>query len=165
ELGQGAEFKLLLPIQAYPENHQTKVEVQNLLLQEQVYTHFDKPAKILIVDDNKSVANFLCELFVGAGYNATASTNSLDAFEHFSKNPEMFDLIITDQTMPNLSGFELARLILKIKPNLPIVLCTGYSEHIDKETALALGIRSYHNKPINPSLLFNTVNELLNSAA
>jgi two-component system cell cycle sensor histidine kinase/response regulator CckA len=82
------------------------------------------------------------------GYKVTATTSSVEALETFRADPEKFDLIITDQTMPTMTGEMLAKEIIGIKPDTPLVLCTGYSEMITKEKTKALGIRELVTKPI-----------------
>lgn len=82
------------------------------------------------------------------GYSVTVRTNSLEALTTFQKDPEGFDLIVTDQTMPGLTGSDLARRILQIRSDIPIILCTGYSNLIDEDSAKALGIKEFALKPL-----------------
>jgi len=79
----------------------------------------------------------------------------------FSQNPTAFDLVITDQTMPGLTGTELAKKILALRPEMPIILCTGYSENINEEKAKELGIRGYISKPMELNPLLNLVVQML----
>ena len=88
------------------------------------------------------------EVLEGLGYRVSATTDSLDALEKIRTAPDQFDLIITDQTMPNLTGAELAQEILKIRDTLPIILCTGYSSVLLEEDAMAIGITKYLRKPV-----------------
>ena len=78
----------------------------------------------------------------------TTRGNSLDALATFQNQPDTFDLVITDQTMPGITGVELARRILQIRPQMPIILCTGYSSQISEETVKATGIKGFAFKPI-----------------
>ena len=82
-----------------------------------------------------------------------------------SRNPDRYDLIYTDQTMPNLSGAELSQEVLKIRPNMPIILCTGYSSVISQQQALAMGIKKYVNKPISKEELAEVVKNVLEENA
>jgi CheY-like chemotaxis protein len=82
------------------------------------------------------------------GYQVTSRPSSLDALELVRANPDRFDLVITDQTMPQMSGAELARELLRIRPGLPIILCSGFSETITAEEARAIGVRDYFMKPL-----------------
>ncbi len=83
------------------------------------------------------------------GYRVVGMTDSQAALETLRRDPGAFDLAIMDQTMPGLSGVELARETLALRPDLPIILCTGYSETIDEEQALAMGIRAFMLKPFS----------------
>ncbi len=97
------------------------------------------------------------------GYTVTATTNSEEVLEKIRLHPDQFDLLITDQTMPYLSGVELAEKVLKIKPNMPIILCTGYSSVITEESALAIGIKKYAKKPVDRSTLAKIVRQVLDN--
>ncbi len=102
---------------------------------------------ILFVDDVWGVVNFGKKMLERLGYTVTSRTSSVEALEAFRAQPEKFDLVITDQTMPNMIGTELAREILSVRPDLPIILCTGYSAYITEEQVKAMGIREYVMKP------------------
>ncbi len=95
------------------------------------------------------------------GYTVVTKTNSLEALVEFQKGPENFDLVITDMTMPNLTGVELSQKLLETRPDLPIILCTGYSEKIDAQMAKSLGIRGFLMKPLAIRDMANTVREVL----
>lgn len=111
---------------------------------------------VLIVDDEVSVGRFIGELLKGCGCRVTVETNSQSALLRFKDNPEAFDLVVTDQTMP---GVELAQSLLEIRSEFPVVLCTGYSDHIDEAKARSLGIRGYVNKPIENDEFLRLVGE------
>jgi CheY-like chemotaxis protein len=96
------------------------------------------------------------------GYEVEAFTSSTEALARFEANPERYDLVITDMYMPHLSGDRLARQMLAIRPELPIILCTGYSRRISEEKVKAFGIRSLMMKPITLKDLAETVNRVLN---
>ena len=95
------------------------------------------------------------------GYEVATETDSLAALERFKADPEQFDLIITDMTMPKMTGDRLSQEILKIRPDMPIILCTGYSNRISEEKAQELGIRKYIEKPIEMVNLARSVREVL----
>ena len=116
---------------------------------------------ILVVDDEEIITAMLQAILQGLGYQTTLSNNSLDALSLIEKNPGLFDLIITDMTMPHLTGLELAQKILALKVNLPIILCTGFSELINKEQAHAIGIRAYLTKPVSVRELAMTVHQII----
>jgi len=104
--------------------------------------------RILFVDDEAPIRDFVSRLLLLNGYQVTVYTNGVQALEDFRLHPEQFDLMVTDMTMPHLSGAELAQTILGIRPDLPIIICTGQSELINREKALAMGIRDYLAKPV-----------------
>ena len=116
---------------------------------------------ILIVDDEVSVADFLVELLQIKGYSTTVYYESQKAIKNFSEEPEKYDLVITDQTMPSVTGAELAEKLLLIRPDMPIILCTGYSEAVNEEKALGIGISRYMQKPIDIQDLLSAVEALL----
>ena len=78
----------------------------------------------------------------------TLTNSSFEALATFQNQPDQFDLVITDQTMPGMTGIELAQSMLQIRPELPIILCTGFSNQVSKEKAQALGIREFALKPL-----------------
>ena len=88
-------------------------------------------------------------------------TSSIEALEAFRANPDRFDLIITDFTMPNMTGMELSKALLKLRSDIPIILCTGYSEHINEDKAKGIGIRAFVVKPVVLSEIANIIRKLL----
>ncbi len=82
------------------------------------------------------------------GYEVTFLSNSIDALALLFEQPDRFDLVITDQTMPHLTGSEMAKEFRKIRSNIPFILCTGSSEHMTREEAMALGFKEYFMKPV-----------------
>ncbi len=117
--------------------------------------------RILVVDDESVIVSLNKAILERLGYTVTATTSSVEALEKVRTQGDEFDLVITDQTMPNLSGVEMAQEILKIKPNMPIILCSGYSSVITEEGALALGIKKYAIKPVDRTTLAQIVREVL----
>ena len=103
--------------------------------------------RILFVDDDEFVVDAVRPLFEGLGYEVDARKNGLEALEVFREQPEKFDIVITDQTMPHMPGKVLAQELLRIRTDIPIILCTGYSDQITEEDAKAKGIREYVMKP------------------
>ena len=90
-----------------------------------------------------------------------STTDSLEALEIFRRNPAAFDLVITDQTMPHMTGTELAQELAGLRSDIPIILCTGYSEIVDRDTAKELGIRALLTKPVSRSELSETIRRAL----
>jgi phosphate/phosphite/phosphonate ABC transporter binding protein len=104
--------------------------------------------RILLIDDEEMLATMGKSMLASLGYRVTAETNSRKALSTFEDLPEAFDLIITDQTMPGMTGSDLARRMLQIRPDLPIILCTGYSSVLSEEKARSLGIKGFAFKPL-----------------
>jgi len=119
--------------------------------------------RILFVDDETSIAEMGKAMLSGLGYRVTARTSSLDALEEFRSQPDGFDLLITDQTMPKMSGVQLAQEARKLRPDLPVILCTGYSATIGEESAVAQGIGHFLMKPLTMRVLAEMVRKALES--
>ena len=99
------------------------------------------------MDDEKAIVEVGREILEHLGYEVVTRTSSIEALELFRVQADQFDLVITDMTMPNMTGDKLAQELLKIRPGIPIILCTGFSEHITAEKAKAMGIRELVMKP------------------
>lgn len=117
--------------------------------------------RVLFVDDETMLVDMSRQILQRLGYQVTACTTSVEALQRFQNDPSAFDLIITDMTMPHMTGKELAAEILKINPALPIILCTGFSETISEEIAKSIGIRAFILKPIVMSDLAETMRKVL----
>ena len=116
---------------------------------------------ILVVDDEDAIANLLGDIFKSWGFKVAAFTESTAALEHFRETPEIFKLVVTDQTMPKITGVELSQEIMKVNPEAPVILCTGYSELIDEAGSQAENIKGYLHKPIEIHKLSKLVKTLL----
>lgn len=108
---------------------------------------------ILLVDDEIMLGEMIRNLLERLGYKVTLYASSLEALAAFRDQPELFDLVITDQTMPEMTGIDMARRMLQIRPDIPIILCSGYSNLINEETAKAAGIKAFALKPLSRSQL------------
>ncbi len=117
--------------------------------------------RILVVDDEVDIVNAVKIILEQSGYTVSTFTNSLDAWNTFQADPGAFDLIISDLTMPRMTGLELAKNMLASRPDLPIIICTGFTETVSAEKASALGIREVILKPIIPRNLMETIGKLL----
>jgi len=104
--------------------------------------------RILFVDDEAILMEMGCDILEELGYRVTGVTSSTEALELFRAQPDQFDLVMTDMTMPGMTGAELSQEILQIRADLPIILCTGLSEMINEEKAKAMGIREFAMKPL-----------------
>ena len=120
--------------------------------------------RILFVDDEKGAVDAIQSMLMNLGYQVTARTSSIEALEAFRNKPDAFDLVITDMTMPNMTGKELAKEIMSIRPDISIILCTGFSEQIDEKKAKEMGISAFVMKPIVMRDIANTIREVLNPA-
>ena len=95
------------------------------------------------------------------GYDVKDTTNPEEALEWFKADPDQFDVIITDMTMPRMTGDRLAAEVLKIRPHMPVIICTGYSERMSAKKAAALGVSKYIEKPIDLRNLASAIREVL----
>lgn len=148
---KGATFEVLLPrVESKPD-----IESENspVLLR--------GSESILFVDDEEGLVMVTGKMLENLGYQVTSRTSSIEALHAFRAQPHKFDLIITDQTMPQMTGASLAKEILSIRPDIPIILCTGYSEILNLEKAQALGIRELLMKPLVVSQVAETIRQVL----
>ncbi|MGL1933297.1 MAG: ATP-binding protein [Desulfotalea sp.] len=116
---------------------------------------------ILFVDDEPAIANMGSKILELLGYRVTAKTSSIEAFELFKAKPNDFQLVITDMTIPHMTGDKLAIKLKQIRANIPIILCTGYSSKINAEIAQEIGINAFMYKPFSKADLAGTVNAVL----
>jgi two-component system, cell cycle sensor histidine kinase and response regulator CckA len=156
ELGQGSRFHLFFPV---VQSLRGEVEEKNSL-PGGTYSE-----KILFVDDEEILLSTGQQMLEHLGYQVTTKRSSLEALKAFQLEPERFSLVITDQTMPKMTGAELARELLQIRPEIPIILCTGFSEMVDQERAKAIGIREFIMKPFVFSELAGIARKLLDGNA
>jgi PAS domain S-box-containing protein len=117
--------------------------------------------RILFVDDEAALSKMGSQILESLGYSVTARISSFEALELFKTMPDKFDLVITDTTMPNMTGDKLAVELMKIRPDIPVMLCTGYSKRISDETASEIGIKAFAYKPIIKADLAKTVRKVL----
>lgn len=117
--------------------------------------------RILFVDDEEMLAVMGSRMLEQLGYAVTTTTSSNAALATFKSDPQGFDLVITDQSMPDMSGAELSVQLLKIRPDVPIILCTGYSKKVTEEDAKRLGIKKYLTKPFDTKQLARVVRDVL----
>ena len=118
---------------------------------------------VLFVDDEESITTYCQQMFERLGYKISVFSGSLAALEHFKLNPNAFDIVITDMAMPDMDGAELAKNILRIRYDIPIILCTGFSEVINGEFAKIIGIKEFLTKPVTKNDMATTVRRVLDS--
>ena len=126
--------------------------------------HFSAPLRVLIVDDEPAVGRFFAEVLASNGHFADLEFDPLRALERFCATPDDYDLVITDLTMPKLSGADLARRIISMRPTMPILLVSGYSAGLGTEDAQLKGVRSFLQKPINADELMQAIHRVLRNA-
>ena len=118
---------------------------------------------LLMVDDEETILTSAKALLADYGYSVATFTDPVRALEVFEKSPSRFDLVITDMTMPHMTGVEFARKILGLKPDLPVVLCTGYHDRIDRDKALAEGFSDFLEKPVLTEKMVRAIRRLLDN--
>ena len=117
--------------------------------------------RILLIDDEEIQLRSWKPALERLGYSVAVESNSLKSLRTFRAQPRRFDVVIVDQTMPGMTGAKLATAMLRLRPDLPVILCTGFSEEIDEEQALGLGIRAFVLKPATLSELASTIRRVL----
>ena len=154
EPGKGTKFELF-----FPEEEAFKEE----LVQNPLSNIPGGNEKILLVDDEESIINLEIEILKRLGYKVTSLTSSIEALEVFRAAPLDFDLVISDVSMPTLSGDRLASELIKIRPDIPILLCTGFSEVIIGKKAEELGVSGILMKPVLMNDLAQTIRNVMDS--
>jgi CheY-like chemotaxis protein len=102
----------------------------------------------LFVDDEPNIVDISVHLLESLGYDITGVTDSVEAFDRFARSPEAYDLVITDMTMPTMTGDVLGQKILALRSDIPIVICTGYSEKLTEASIRSLGFAGIAYKPL-----------------
>ena len=114
-----------------------------------------------LVDDEELLAKLGKDMLERIGYQVTSKQRSFEALEAFRNQPDKFDLVITDQTMPGMTGLEMARSMLEIRSDIPIILCTGYSNLVDEDVAKAQGIKGFALKPVEIKDIATLIRQIL----
>ena len=151
EPGAGTTFNVFLPI------IETKAEPQ-IATQKPLPTGTER---VLFVDDEETLVEVARQILERLGYKVVTRTSGIEALEFFKAQPDNFDLIITDMTMPKMTGDKLARELIKIRSDIPIIICTGYSARISEESAKKMGIKAFVMKPILERAMAETVRSVL----
>ena len=154
EVGSGTTFHVYFPVAA------SGAEALPAPMEQEVSGGSER---LLVVDDEESLARLLEQMFSALGYRVTTFTSSPEALAFFAKAPEAVDLVVTDMTMPQLKGTELAQRLTAIRPGLPVILCTGFSELLDENDIRAFGIRTMVMKPVLRGKMARIVREALDS--
>ena len=149
--GQGATFTVYLP--RYTSGEKTDEPLSRPIPKGK--------ERILFVDDEELLVEMAEGMLGRLGYSVLGKTDSVDALRIFAEDPDAFDLVITDQTMPEMTGAALAQKLKEIRPDIPLILCTGYSETISQEKAESMGIHGFVMKPLSRNELGETVRRVL----
>jgi len=156
ESGQGSTFTVLLP------RLEQEVEMEGEINDHSVASGSER---VMFVDDEESMVKVGEQMLKELGYQVDVKTSAVEALAAFRDQPDRYDLVMTDMTMPNMTGDNLARELMKIRPDIPIVICTGFSHQIDEEKALAMGIRAFVMKPFVIKDIAETIRNVLDSEA
>jgi PAS domain S-box-containing protein len=156
ELSQGTSFTIYLPAVA----EVSRIEAAD---REKIVT--GRGERVLFVDDEEALTKVAQRVLKGLGYKVTVTNSSLEALRLFVEEPQGFDLIVTDQIMPGMTGLELARVCEAIRPGIPIVLATGFSHVVDAAVAREAGIRVFAAKPLTKGELAQTIRQALDGQA
>ena len=154
--GRGTTFSVYLPLLEEGQKESQPREVETLA---------GGSETILLVDDEAAIVQMQQKMLQRLGYRVVLHTSSLEALKTFRQDPERFDLIITDMTMPEMTGDRLATAAMDTRPGMPVILCTGYSERISPGTAKSLGIRGFLMKPVVKSEMAKMVRRVLEATA
>ena len=154
EPGKGSAFHVYLPL------------IQEGVIKPEI--DIDAPIstgneRILFIDDELALVDIGKQMLEHFGYEVTSRTSSIEALELFRTKPDQFDLVITDMTMPNMTGDKLAKELMKIRSDIPIILCTGFSERVSEEKVKGMGIKDFAMKPVVIQDLAKTVRKVLDA--
>jgi PAS domain S-box-containing protein len=152
--GKGTTFTIYIPLTKKRLDHKTYIP-------EHLPTGTER---ILFVDDEAPIAKMGGQILERLGYSVTTRTSSIEAIELFQAKPDDFDLVVTDMTMPNLTGEKLAVELMKIRSNIPVILCTGYSKKISDELTAEIGIKALAYKPMVMADMAKTIRKVLDEA-
>jgi len=156
--GAGAAFRVLLPAQT-EEAETAAPESEDKLRRKPLRQTLE--GRVLLVDDEKMVGEFMAELLGSWGLEVTVQRNPVAAERWLSEDPARVDLVLTDQTMPKMTGLELARRVRELRPGMPVILYSGYAENVRAEDLERCGVRTLLAKPIEPGPLFTALSEAL----
>jgi PAS domain S-box-containing protein len=121
--------------------------------------------RVLFVDDELELAKLGEQILKNLGYQVVSATGSIEALEIFSNHPSYFDLVISDQTMPQMTGLQLTVELKKIRPDLPVIICTGFSENINEETYKSHGVNDFFMKPVTKKEIAAVIRRVLDPLA
>ena len=150
-VGKGTTIEVLFPL----------IDEQPVSGDEETETLSPGTEKILFVDDEASLVKMVSQMLTRSGYEVVGKKSSQEALKLFTMDPDQFDLVITDMAMPGMTGDEVAKQIVQVRPDIPIILCTGHSDRMDENRAMELGIKAFVMKPLTKSDLTKIVRKVL----
>jgi len=154
EVGKGTTIRIFLPATEESSSDAPADHVQ---------TSLNGTERILFVDDEEILVDMNLNLLTSLGYTVTATTKSVDALQVIREKIGDIDILITDQTMPGITGIELAKEALRMRKDLPIILCTGFSNDVDRESAMAMGFSKFITKPYRPHEISKAIRDVLDA--
>jgi signal transduction histidine kinase/CheY-like chemotaxis protein len=149
--GKGTTFDIFLP----------KIESSEIQESQPLQPTTDGREVILLVDDEEMMVDVTGRILNRLGFDVVGKTSSLDALEAFQKEPDKFDLVLTDQVMPNMTGTQLAEELISIRSDIPIILCSGFPENVSPDQLEKIGIREFIAKPITKEEIGKTIRRVL----
>jgi PAS domain S-box-containing protein len=160
--GRGASFRVLFP--TLPQDEAAARPARRARAGAAA-PRIELAGHVMVVDDEAMVSEFMKELLESWGLAVTAKPNGVEAREAFARTPELYDLVVTDQAMPRITGLQLARELLEIRPTVPVILYTGYADDLTEAQAHAAGVRALIRKPVEPAALLALLQAHLPSGA
>jgi signal transduction histidine kinase/CheY-like chemotaxis protein len=151
--GKGASFRILLPV--IDQKYHPEIGSEDQLP--------SGTETILLVDDEELILNVTDRMLRRFGYHVEAQNSAQEALALFQVKPDRFDLVITDMTMPQMTGVQLSAKLLEIRPDIPIIICTGHNPLVDEEKATAMGIAAYIMKPVEKKVIAQTIRNVLDN--
>ncbi len=152
QIGEGTLFRVYLPLYGEKADHSESEKSTRMVRGK---------GRILFIDDEKPLVDFVREILTELGYEVVAHTSSPEALEQFSQQPDTFDLVIADVIMPDLTGLELAEAIMKLRPGVPVILCSGFVDPEKAKRAKEMGIKDFIRKPFGVREFAETIRRVL----
>jgi len=152
--GKGTTFDIFLP----------KIESNEIQESQPSEPTTKEKEVILLVDDEEMMVDVTKQILGRLGFDVIAKTSSIDALETFQEEPDKFDLVITDQVMPNMTGTQLAEKLISIRSDIPIILCSGFPENVSPDQLKSIGIREFIAKPVTRQEIAKTIQRVLSKS-
>jgi CheY-like chemotaxis protein len=155
-LGKGTVFNVYLPLMPVEDPAESMTSQRNFE---------GGTERIFLIDDEPTIVQLQKQVLERLGYTVNESTSSMDALEAFKHHPDACDLVITDMSMPDMTGEQLAGQMLEVRPDIPIIICTGFSERMDRQIAFRKGFRGFLMKPVVKSALAVEIRRVLDQTS